>query len=122
MGEREEPIDHIEPTSSRRQLYEYFSKKLPPDLPEDILKKLSCLGFARLVLEELGGVDNARIYWVLETDKGDSVNHAFVVKTDAQPTDLAYNNYLDPWMNVEEVKKFGKDITQVVIRGSWRWM
>lgn len=104
-------------------LFDHFASMLPPDLPRSEFAKLSCLGYARLIVGELGGVQKARILWMQKKLADDeTIGHAFVVPVDAKPDELAYNNTqinIFDELTVGEATKEGFDITEEVFNSPW---
>lgn len=110
-----------------KPLYDYFYNKLPEGLNKSMYEKgLSCRGFARLIVSELGGLKRARIYWVEEPnphDKEEHLGHAYVVPVESKRGDLAFNNvdlYLpNKKLKVRDVLSRGVDITEEVFNDQW---
>lgn len=109
-------------------LYKYFEDKLPDNLSPDYYNAgLGCEGFARLIVLELGGPDQARIYRVEGTEWDEVLkvylpSHAFVIHKNNQPTDLAYNNdrpYFGRFLTVAEVREVGEDVTDEIFETPW---
>ena len=103
-------------------LYEHFAGKLPPDLPMDIYRRtLSCIGFSRLILEELGGAEKARIFYVDKEVNDEELGHAYVIQVGDEDSALAYNNTypLIGILTVGEVKEQGVDITDEILGSPW---
>lgn len=108
-------------------LYDYFADRLPADLPTEVYERgLGCFGFARLILQELGGPEAARIYEIRrQTDSPeDPITHGFVVPLNADPAEPAYNNTLNvlmkdqPLSNIQVIQE-GKDITDEILVSPW---
>lgn len=103
-------------------LYEHFLNYLPPDLPKATYDKLGCQGYARLIVGELGGPEQARIMWV---EKENPINpeepfsHAYVVPINARGSDLAYNNAFGDGVTVQEIKTEGLDRTDEILNAPW---
>lgn len=108
-------------------LYDYFAGKLPADLPREVYEHgLSCFGFARLIVQDLGGPETARIYEVRRQteDPGEIITHGFVVPLNADPTKPAYNNTIEILMENQplsnaQVLHEGKDITDEILASPW---
>lgn len=106
-------------------LFEYFRKRLPPDLPAEVYDEgLSCQGFARLIIDELGGPEEARAFWIEEeTDPGsvdvEKSGHTYVVKNGSAPSSLAYNNKDRENQTVSYVLKHGIDNTGQLYSMPW---
>ncbi len=103
-------------------LFDFFSDRLPPDLPQEVYDHgLGCQGYARLILGELGGPTQARIFFVIyRIEKENQEGHVFVVDNAQLPHEIAYNN--DPpnrILTVEEVKNRGEDITDITLNEPW---
>lgn len=120
---------HVTPTLRGnlpgQPLFDHYANMLPPDLPKsEYGRGLSCFGFARLIVKELGGSEKAKIFWVQkETSDGTSVGHAFVVPVDSKPSDMAYNNTevnLFGIVTSGEVLKEGVDITDDILDSPWK--
>lgn len=108
---------NFHPTMLPAHLREYFHKRFPKDTRK--LARLSPLGYARLVAQELGRGRRASTVYV----HADGLSYPYVVPHDAQPDDFAYNNTnLDDknWpLTVREVRAHGKDITGTVMKSLW---
>ena len=92
----------LKPKMSKEALKLYFKDRLPSGEIRDLLlgvkvrpfgvKSFSCLDYARLILEEFGGPDQARIYWLENDERG--TGHAFVVPNELLPRQSAFNSFL----------------------------
>jgi len=97
----ESDSSRLTPTLSEAELIRYFQNKFstvkyPKGLTAEILKNLSCIGFARLILEEFGGQKFGRIITVEFPEdqyhsKEDTPIHAFVIPHESDGEDFPYN-------------------------------
>jgi len=111
-------------------LYGHFHKRLPRRLNRSTYEHgLSCLGYARLIVLDLGGIEKAKIYWIEQRNGSEILGHAYVVPIDSKTTDLAFNNNIDaPFfprplnrkLTVKEVLKRGTDITEEIFKKPWK--
>ena len=110
-------MSELKPDPSDEELYLHFVNNLPPELPRELYENgLSCVGFARLIIMELGGPDKAKAIWVRHFA---NTGHAYVVPKGSPSQDLAYNNNFSKKLTNREVLKRGKDITEDVFK--WKW-
>lgn len=116
----------LRPVMPKREIHLFFKDKLPSDLPVEHYKHgLSCLGYARLILTELGGPEKARIFWIekFDPETDTTPGHAYVAPESFSPRKRAYNNYnYSPAFGIRTVgfvKKYGKDITDEVLKAPW---
>lgn len=92
--------------------------KLPKDLPLEIYKNgLSCVGTARLFVEAYG-ISHYRIMWI-DWIGSRSYSHAFVIKNDAKPDELALNNTWNHKLTNREVLENGRDRTEEFLNKKW---
>jgi hypothetical protein len=102
-------------------MYEYFSDKLPEGLmAEEYAKGRSCMTYAKLILNEIGGPNKARVYYVGDPK---TKGHTLVVPNEFSDDRLALNNLRvdDKWgrLRVGKVKEIGEDITEEIVREDW---
>ena len=118
----------LSPDLSQDDLIEYFRSKKPVGLTDEKLEDMSCLGFAKLIVGDLGGSEKARIYWMEEPEEewGNVVpGHAWVVRVDSLDGDKPYNNYLGvdrmktDDATVGQLREEGLDITEEVLNDPW---
>jgi len=116
----------LEPTLSGNipgtPLYEHFVKHLPPDLSEEVYRKLGCQGYARLIVNELGGPEKAMIMWVeIENpiNPEEPFSHAYVIPINALDSDLAYNNVFGDGTTIVEIRNKGLDRTNEILNSPW---
>ena len=108
-------------------LYKYFETRLPNDLSKERYENgLTCLGFAKLIIGELGGPSKARIMWLTEGEEDDpTIAHAFVVRDGAAPEEPAYQNnftgekYRTSYVTNGYLREHGEDITEEILAESW---
>lgn len=99
-------------------LYEYFKQRLPADLPREVYEEgLTCLGFAKLFIDALGGPQKARAIWVDDKTGG---GHAYVIPKDPQiPTGVYNKLWEEDRTTLEEIEKKGLDITDDIFSRPW---
>jgi len=106
-----------------KPMYDYFldKHKLPEGLTMEMYQEgLSCMGYAKLILGEVGGAEKARVYWMKNEE--DETGHALVVPNEFDDNQVALNNNpIAP--NYETVTagkaRQGEDITDEVVGETW---
>jgi len=115
----------LEGTMPEEPLFEYFLTKLPEDLSvEEYNKILSCQGFAKLMILDLGGPEKAKAYWVPEESNPSSVDnertgHTYVVQIGSDPLSRAFNNKRGENRNVAYVLEHGVENTGQLFSMLW---
>ncbi|GEM_PF-5637653 len=104
-------------------LFDFFNDRLPPDLPQEVYDYgLSCQGYARLILEQLGGPTQARVFLLYGKGEGKARQngHVYVIGNTQLPEEVAYNSDMPEWtFTVDEVRKRGEDITDITLNEPW---
>ena len=120
-------MERLSPTLSGNivgePLFDYFKDKLPQGLSPQVYEQgLGCDGFSRLISSELGGPKKARIYVIEQTmpsDPNEVFRHSYVIPENANPRDLAFNNWEPDMKTVEEVLEQGTDVTDEIFSTPW---
>jgi hypothetical protein len=125
MEKEKEHRGQLIPDLTYEELLSHFKNKRPADLDEKTFENMSCLGMARLIVGELGGPEKARIYWMEDGNEDFDKAHAWVVKSDSDPNDKPYNNYLGtnkmPTGEATngQLQCEGVDITEEILKEPW---
>ncbi|OGM76532.1 hypothetical protein A2210_02475 [Candidatus Woesebacteria bacterium RIFOXYA1_FULL_40_18] len=85
-------------------------------------KNLSCYGTARILVEQLGGPQIARIYKIQIhiISEEEPHEHAYVIPVDAKNSDTPLNDQgFLPEIKVGTVRRSGKDVTEEILETPW---
>ena len=118
-------LTEITSNTSYDEVEAYFLHNLPIGLSEETFRRTACIGVARLLVEKLGGPQNARIIWFEDhnTDGKSTLDmHAYVVKTDATKNDQAYCCHANMKRKIGDIlppNPKSEDITEQVMSSPW---
>ncbi len=85
-------------------------------------ESLSCFGTARILIEQLGGPEIARIYKIQIHIIGEeeSHEHAYVIPVKAKDNDRPLNDQgFLPELKVGTIRRAGKDVTEEILETPW---
>jgi hypothetical protein len=112
----------IRPETDYKKLKKYFLSHLPMGVSRKVFLETACLGIARRVVEELGGPEMYRIYWIEDQNtngKSGFEMHAYVIRAGDTHGSRAYCSFDSLERSVGDVLNKGKDITEEVMAANW---
>lgn len=85
-------------------------------------RNLSCYGTARILVEDLGGPDVARIYELMvHIGEEEPLEHAYVILNEAHDKERPLNEqeFAILGFTVGLIRRRGKDVTEKILKTPW---